>query len=90
MGSEGIGGWANDAVVMRTTKLWSRFGDCKTHAITREENAHSVFWNLDVCHSYIHCWHRAKGVLGGYCRCNLPSFELGVAAGLDPSTADHV
>jgi hypothetical protein len=64
MGSGGTGRWANDTV-MRTTKYG--FGDCKTHAITREENAHNVFWKLEVCHSYIYDWHRTKGVLGGYC-----------------------
>lgn len=39
--------------------------DCETHAVTREENAHSIFWNLEVCWSNIHGWHRSKGVLRG-------------------------
>ena len=88
--------WAQSQMLIpnEDDNIWSIFGDCKTHVKTREENAHGVFWNLEVCHSYIHGWHRAKGVLGDYCQlryssATLPSFELGVA-GLDPSTADHV
>jgi len=72
LGSGDAAGRANLRVAMSTVKFpvgMQRFsygeGGRRTHAVTSDENAHSVFWNLDVCRAYIRCWHHFERVLGG-------------------------
>jgi hypothetical protein len=54
LGSERTARWANLRMVMsRRRRDKRRESACMTHAVTGEENAQSMFRNLEICHAHI-------------------------------------